>query len=278
MIGVTAFTFALLIGLVAASRKYTAIMKFERFAQSIFSTVNRAAVLPASGSKGGRIVGGYDATEGQFPHQVSLRRPPNFHFCGGSIIGPRWIISATHCTIGMEPANLNVYVGSVKLASGGVYYRTMRIVNHPLYDPNTIENDISLIQTVQPIVFNEHTQPIGLASTNLISATGASISGWGRSNVILDNLQYMNVNILTMEECRAERPGSGNIFDSVICVSSPFGQGACSGDSGGPLIYDGMLHGIASFVRVPCATEVSDVYERVYSHLSWIASVTLWLR
>ncbi|XP_040150899.1 chymotrypsin-2-like [Anopheles arabiensis] len=262
MIGVTAFTFALLIGLVAAS-----------------------PVLPASGSKGGRIVGGYDATEGQFPHQVSLRRPPNFHFCGGSIIGPRWIISATHCTIGMEPANLNVYVGSVKLASGGVYYRTMRIVNHPLYDPNTIENDISLIQTVQPIVFNEHTQPIGLASTNLISATGASISGWGRSNTmdsgaaeVLDNLQYMNVNILTMEECRAERPGSGNIFDSVICVSSPFGQGACSGDSGGPLIYDGMLHGIASFVRVPCATEVSDVYERVYSHLSWIASVTLWLR
>ena len=190
MIGVTAFTFALLIGLVAASRKYTATMKFERFAQSIFSTVNRAAVLPASGSKGGRIVGGYDATEGQFPHQVSLRRPPNFHFCGGSIIGPRWIISATHCTIGMEPANLNVYVGSVKLASGGVYYRTMRIVNHPLYDPNTIENDISLIQTVQPIVFNEHTQPIGLASTNLISATGASISGWGRSNVSIRGYQW----------------------------------------------------------------------------------------
>ncbi|XP_052890036.1 chymotrypsin-2-like [Anopheles moucheti] len=255
---VTLFAFALLfIGLVAAIRKCT-----------------------ASGSNGGRIVGGYDAVAGQFPYQVSLRRPPNFHFCGGSIIGPRWILSAAHCTISMEPADLNVYVGSVLLASGGVYHPTMRIVNHPLYDPDTIENDISLIQTVEPIEFNEDTQPIGLPTTNLEAGTGATISGWGRSNTmdngmaeVLDNLQYITVDILTMDECRAERPGSNNIFDSVMCVSSPEGQGACSGDSGGPLAYDGVVQGIASFVRVPCATEVSDVYERVYSHLPWIASV-----
>ncbi|XP_050070919.1 chymotrypsin-2-like [Anopheles maculipalpis] len=238
--------------------------------------------LQASGFKDGRIVGGYDAVPGQFPYQVSLRRPPNFHFCGGSIIGPRWVLSAAHCTISMEPANLNVYVGSVKLASGGIYHRTMRVVNHPLYDPDTIENDISLIQTVQPIVFNEDTQPIALPSTNLLAGTGATISGWGRSNTmdsgtaeVPDNLQYLTVDVLTMEECRAERPGSNNIFDSVMCVSSPSGQGACSGDSGGPLAFDGMVHGIASFVRVPCATDVSDVYERVYSHRSWIASVTM---
>uniref|UniRef100_A0A182P779 Peptidase S1 domain-containing protein n=1 Tax=Anopheles epiroticus TaxID=199890 RepID=A0A182P779_9DIPT len=256
MVRVTVFIFTLLLGLAAANP-----------------------------TKGGRIVGGYDAVDGQFPHQVSLRRPPNFHFCGGSIIGPRWILSATHCTIGMAPSNVNVYVGSVKLATGGVYHRVMRIVNHPLYDSNTVENDISLLQTVIPIVFNEHTKPIGLASTNLVSATGATISGWGRSNTmdsgaaeVPDNMQYMTVNILTMEECRAERPDSGNIFDSVLCVSSPPGQGACSGDSGGPLTYDGELHGVASFVRVPCATDVSDVYERVYSHLSWIASVMLWVR
>ncbi|XP_053672093.1 chymotrypsin-2-like [Anopheles nili] len=243
--------------------------------------VGLVACNPTNGGyRDGRIVGGYDATSGQFPYQASLRRPPNFHFCGGSIIGPRWILSAAHCTISMEPADLNVYVGSVSLSSGGVYYPTMRVVNHPLYDADTIENDISLIQTVDPIVFNEHTQPIGLGSSFLLFGTGATISGWGRSNtmdsgaaVVPDNLQYMTVDVLTMEECRAERPGSGNIFDSVMCVSSPAGQGACSGDSGGPLSYDGMVHGIASFVRVPCATAVSDVYERVYSHLSWIASV-----
>ncbi|KFB40592.1 AGAP003807-PA-like protein [Anopheles sinensis] len=182
----------------------------------------------------------------------------------------------------MEPSALNVYVGSVRLETGGVYHRMMRIVNHPLYDPATIENDISLAQTVAPIVFNEYTQPIPLGSSYVLSGTGATISGWGRSNTmddgpaeVPDNLQYLTVDILTMEECREEREGSNNIFDSVMCVSSPAGQGACSGDSGGPLAYDGMVHGIASFVRVPCATAVSDVYERVYSHLSWIASVMI---
>ncbi|XP_058055806.1 chymotrypsin-2-like [Anopheles bellator] len=233
-------------------------------------------------SKGNRIVGGYDASAGQFPHQVSLRRPPNFHFCGGSIIGPRWILSATHCTIGMSPANLNVYTGSVSLSSGGVYYPTMRIVNHPLYDAATIENDISLIQTVDPIVFNANTQSIGLGSSYILSATGATISGWGRSNTmdnevaqVLDTMQWLTVNILTMAQCYEEREGSNNIFDNVMCVSSPAGRGACSGDSGGPLTYDGQVHGIASFVRVPCATAVSDVYERVYSHRSWITSVIM---
>uniref|UniRef100_A0A182F9G1 Uncharacterized protein n=1 Tax=Anopheles albimanus TaxID=7167 RepID=A0A182F9G1_ANOAL len=90
-----------------------------------------------------------------------------------------------------------------------------------------------------------------------------------------DIMQWMTANILTMEACRAERPESNQIFDSVMCVSSPSGQGACSGDSGGPLVYNGEVHGVASFVRFPCGTEISDVYERVFAHRSWIASVTV---
>uniref|UniRef100_A0AAG5CRX1 Peptidase S1 domain-containing protein n=1 Tax=Anopheles atroparvus TaxID=41427 RepID=A0AAG5CRX1_ANOAO len=266
MISVKLVTLALCLGLVAGSPAAT----------------KAARSLGHDDQKGNRIVGGYDAVQGQFPYQVSMRRLPNFHFCGGSIISSRWVLSAAHCTIGMEPAGLNVYVGSVRLETGGVYHRTMRIVNHPLYDAATIENDISLAQTVAPIVFNEYTQPIPLGSSYVLSGNGAVISGWGRSNTmddgpaqVPDNLQYLTVDILTMEECRAERNGSNNIFDSVMCVSSPAGQGACSGDSGGPLVFDGMVHGIASFVRVPCATDVSDVYERVYSHLSWITVITL---
>ncbi|ETN66486.1 chymotrypsin-2 [Anopheles darlingi] len=242
--------------------------------------ITLSVALVAGNPKGNRIIGGYDATDGQIPYQVSLQTPANFHFCGGSIIAPRWVLSAAHCTIGRAPAAVNVYAGSVSRASGGVYYSTMRIVNHPTYDSNTIENDISLIETVEPFVFNDNTQPIALGSSYILSGTGATISGWGRTNTmdndvteVPDIMQWMTANILTMEECRAERPGSNNIFDNVMCVSSPSGQGACSGDSGGPLVYDGEVHGIASFVRVPCGTDVSDVYERVYSHRSWIASV-----
>lgn len=52
----------------------------------------------------GRIVGGSDATKGQFPHQVSLQwgMPPLIklkHFCGGSIISDSWILTAGHCIL-----------------------------------------------------------------------------------------------------------------------------------------------------------------------------------
>lgn len=52
--------------------------------------------LAAPGSPQGRIVGGVDATLGQFPHQISLRQSGS-HICGGSIISRDFILTAAHC-------------------------------------------------------------------------------------------------------------------------------------------------------------------------------------
>lgn len=45
-----------------------------------------------------RIVGGSDATPGQFPYQVSLRMD-DAHICGGSIIAADWVLTAAHCVV-----------------------------------------------------------------------------------------------------------------------------------------------------------------------------------
>lgn len=47
-------------------------------------------------SLSGRVVGGLEAHEGQFPHQVSLRLQGS-HICGGSIIANKFILTAAHC-------------------------------------------------------------------------------------------------------------------------------------------------------------------------------------
>lgn len=52
-----------------------------------------------SNDRVGRIVGGLEASRNQFPYQVTVlaQFPTGGSLCGGSIIGPRIVITAAHC-------------------------------------------------------------------------------------------------------------------------------------------------------------------------------------
>lgn len=107
----------------------------------------------------------------------------NSHFCGGSIINNRWILSAAHCTIGRSLANTRVVVGGLLLNAGGISHQTSAIVNHPDYNGTSIENDVSVVQTVSVIVFTSAVQPIALGSDLIGGGVAAQGSGWGRTAV-----------------------------------------------------------------------------------------------
>jgi secreted trypsin-like serine protease len=69
----------------------------------------------------------------------------------------------------------------------------------------------------------------------------------------------------------------GDLFyeSSMVCAGD-YDQDSCSGDSGGPLIYegDGTLLGIVSWGPFPCASESLPygVHTNVYSYLDWIGN------
>ena len=52
-----------------------------------------------------------------------------------------------------------------------------------------------------------------------------------------------------------------NMFDGYVCVHGNHqGQGVCQGDSGSPLMKDGVQIGVTSWVFLPCGSGYPDFY------------------
>lgn len=90
----------------------------------------------------GRAVGGSAVTLGQVPFMASLRSfVGNLHFCGGSILSTRWVITSAGCVNGRPINSINVVIGTVTLNAGGATHRSGNITIHPGFDSRTYENE-----------------------------------------------------------------------------------------------------------------------------------------
>ncbi|MEP9387288.1 serine protease [Mesorhizobium sp. KR9-304] len=78
------------------------------------------------------IVNGIPAAQGSWPWQVRILAGPDDKkgFCGGSLIRPRWVLTAAHCL--QRRTKVAVGYGSVKLSELSVVAGD-KIVIHPLY-------------------------------------------------------------------------------------------------------------------------------------------------
>ncbi|CRK89382.1 CLUMA_CG003136, isoform A [Clunio marinus] len=223
----------------------------------------------------GRIVGGTNAPLGRFPYQVSLRTTANIHFCGGSIINNRWVLTAAHCTVGLGATSIRVVVGTVLFNSGGVAHTSSRIISHPNFNDNTYANDVSVVQTGTTIGFNSNVGAAALGSAHVGGDVAAIVTGWGGTTVdggpLPNNLQQLTTSTLINAECRCRHMAINRnyVFDHKICTFTQPTEGICQGDSGGPLSTGNTVVGIVSW-NIPCARGFPDVFDRVSSHRSWI--------
>ncbi|XP_053973147.1 chymotrypsin-1-like [Hylaeus volcanicus] len=228
--------------------------------------------VSAYGFPGTQIVGGNDAPVGKFPYQVSLQYNGN-HFCGGSIISSRYILTAAHCVKGVpDIRRATVHVGINLLSQSGAVYNVESGVAHPNYNDRTISNDVAVIRVNRNIAFNAKVKSIGLASRNVADGSSCVLSGWGTLKAggsVPNKLQYANLRVESLSKCQQAWKGTASVQSTQVCTLTRVGQGACNGDSGGPLVANGQQIGIVSFGR-PCGLGSPDVYTKVSSYLNWI--------
>lgn len=120
-----------------------------------------------------------------------MRSATNFHFCGGSIINQNFVLSAAHCTIGRAITNTFSVVGTNTLNTGGIQYGTAAIINHPQYNANTLNNDVSLVRTTGNIVFTNNVAPIALGTQFIGGDNLVTLTGWGQTSVSQHIFQYL---------------------------------------------------------------------------------------
>src|SRR5215217_8691882 len=252
-------------------------------------SVSTVAMLGAIASPSSAVVGGSDASPGEYPAVAEITFGP--FLCTGTLITPNWVLTAGHCsniTAGTvaSPASwpaplISVRVGGVT-QDDGERLGVSRVVMHPDY-LLTSGYDISLLQLSSSSTMGP-TQVAGAGERSIWTAgTMETIVGWGvtsEGGSPPDRLQEAQVPITTDSYCA----GAYSDFDPQTMVCAGFPEGGvdtCQGDSGGPMFgrtSTGVLRvvGTTSFGEGCARAGKPGVYARVADETlrPWIAQNT----
>ncbi|XP_011703251.1 PREDICTED: chymotrypsin-2-like isoform X2 [Wasmannia auropunctata] len=194
----------------------------------------------------------------------------------GALISDRHVLSAAHCICGLidEPSEeLTVRTGSINLKEGEKH-AVKDVKCHPDYaygSETSWTADLVVITLAKEIYTSPSQSPIALAKCDAPVGQYAIISGWGRVHPfswLSRDLQKLSVPIIDNDVCQSYYKNT-TILSSQICTFERKGIGACKGDSGSPLVYNGILIGIFSWTK-PCALGFPDVFARVNHFTNFI--------
>ncbi|KAL3182004.1 hypothetical protein MRX96_035468 [Rhipicephalus microplus] len=204
----------------------------------------------------GRVIGGAPVVAGVFPWNVGLsrilpgRRMGN-HFCGGTLLSNEWVVTAAHCVASdITPSEIAIvlhenstdYVGPETefISPDGIHFHTYNGVSH----------DVALLhiqQTVHSVEALSRITPICLPfkEANFVGAlcviTGSGMQSYGTQP---SSLNHVPMHVLPPQYC-ARFVGVRAVVEGAMCAGQ-LGkrQGACFGDSSGPLQCTFRLPGV----------------------------------
>ncbi|XP_043454324.1 kallikrein-13 isoform X1 [Prionailurus bengalensis] len=233
-------------------------------------------ILNGTNGTSGFLPGGYTCRPHSQPWQAALLVQKRL-LCGGVLVDPKWVLTAAHCL----KEGYRVYLGKHALGrveAGEQVREVVRSIPHPQYQisPTHLkhDHDIMLLELHSPVQLTNHIRVVPLSQDCLPAGTCCRVSGWGTTTSpqvsYPPTLQCANIQLRSDEECHQVYPGK--ITPNMLCAGTEEGgKDSCEGDSGGPLICNGTLHGIISWGDFPCGQpNRPGVYTRVSQYVVWI--------
>ncbi|EJB0368827.1 TPA: serine protease [Vibrio parahaemolyticus] len=236
-----------------------------------------------------RIIGGEPANTSDWKFIASLVRkgqPTSIgHFCGGSFLGGKYVLTAAHCVEGLNADDLDIVLGlyDQNRESQAQRIAVNNIYSHTAYNSHTTNNDIALIELEHSV----DSATIDLATPEVLDSVRVGdklhVAGWGNTSttdrVYPTVLQQVDLEYVDRATCQNLSGNYSNVSDDGICAGYYWGgKDSCQGDSGGPLIVDdngiNKLLGVVSWGDGCAQPNAYGVYANVahFQHNGWIDS------